>query len=115
MLDSEKLTLVKTMLSASEPDDELPDDDTLLAYLKMAEQEILAWEYRAYPSGIPAGIETVPREYEITQIMAVVTGLTVSGAEGQTAHTENGIARSFAYADMGAYIHRNVTPRAAVL
>ena len=46
--------------------------------------------------------------------MAVIVGLGLSGAEGQTVHNENGISRSFSYPDMAAYIRRRISPYAYV-
>ena len=57
----------------------------------------------------------VPREYEMIQIHACVIGYNMSGAEGQTSHSENGTVRQYAYSDMAAFIHKNVTPYAYIL
>ena len=59
--------------------------------------------------GVPSDVTTVPERYDGTQIYAVVAGYTHAGAEGQTAHSENGISRTFKYSDMVDYIHNNVT------
>lgn len=111
MLAEEKLIMLKSMMGT--PEEELPSDDSLQNWLLFAEREILAWMYRAYPS-VPEQAEVVPPEYEMVQIMAVVVGYSLSGAEGQTSHSENGIGRTFKYADMTDYIHRNVIPVAYV-
>jgi hypothetical protein len=88
------------------------DSDTLLqTYLDVAKREILAWRY----SYAMADVFDVPVEYETTQVMAVVTGFSIRGAEGQTVHNENGISRTFQYADMVAYIRANVIPKAKSL
>jgi hypothetical protein len=113
MIPSEKLTMLK-QISGVDPD-ELPSDETLLAYLTLAEKEILSWIYRAYPSGIPEEECALPCEYDSIQIMAVIVGWNQSGAEGQTSHAENGISRQFAYSDMANYIHRNVPSKVYVL
>ena len=47
--------------------------------------------------------------------MAVITGLTQSGIEGQVLSIENGIHRHFRYSDMVDYIRANVIPLARVL
>ena len=85
-------------------------EEKLEAYLQIAEKEILAWRY-SYSSQRP---DTVPEEYEMTQIQAVIAGFNLSGAENQTQHSENGIVRSFRYADMLAYIRSHVIPIAGV-
>jgi len=47
-------------------------------------------------------------EFDMVQVMACVVGYGISGAEGQTSHNENGIQRSFKYADMISYIRSHV-------
>lgn len=102
-----KLTMVKTMLGISDTS----EDDLITTYLTSAEREILTWRY-SYGSEIP---ESVPVEYEMTQIHAVVAGYSQRGAENQTSHSENGITRHFSYADMVRYIRANVVPLCKIL
>ena len=111
MEPSEKLAMLRVLLRN---DEGAADDDILTALLTYAEAEILAWMYRSYPD-VPEGVDGVPREYEMIQIHAALIGYNMSGAEGQTAHSENGTVRQFAYSDMAAFIHKNVTPYAYVL
>jgi hypothetical protein len=80
------------------------------AYLSLAEKAILARRY-AYDKA-PS---SVPEEYEPVQIQAVLNGFGISGAEGQTAHSENGVSRTFKYPDMLAYINANVVPFVGVV
>lgn len=54
-------------------------------------------------------------EYDTIQVMACVVGYSLRGAEGQTSHNENGIQRSFQYADMVKYIHEHVNPIVGVI
>lgn len=105
MTSDEKLDMLSILL-----DDSNVSDDKLEAYLSAAEKEILAWRY-SYSSQQPS---EVPAEYEMTQIHAVIAGLSISGAENQTQHSENGINRMFKYPDMVAYIRNNVLPIAGV-
>lgn len=106
MTDSEKLTMVKSILRISDT-----SMDTLLTtYLNAAKREILGWRY-SYSDNIP---EDVPTEYEMTQVQAVVNGFTQSGVEGQTVSVENGIHRHFNYSDMVRYIRANVIAIARV-
>ena len=51
----------------------------------------------------------------MTQVHAVIAGYSISGAENQTAHSENGISRSFKYEDMIAYIRSHVIPIVKVI
>jgi hypothetical protein len=106
MTSDEKLDMLSVLLNPSNEEAE-----KLEVYLQMAEKEILAWRY-SYTSEKP---ETVPEEYEMTQIHAVIAGFNVSGAEGQATHSENGISRTFNYPDMLHYIHRNVVHKVGVL
>lgn len=106
MTDTEKLTMVKTLLSDG---GSLPSDEKLTAYLGLAKAEILNYMYSMI-GGVPTDVTAVPAKYEVTQIYAVVAGYTHAGSEGETQHNENGINRYFNNADMLDYIHRNVLP-----
>lgn len=100
----EKLDMLRALLSDGSA---LPPDDTLMAYLFLSGREILQWRYHLV-GGVPSTVTEVPEKYEVTQIYAVLAGYTHAGAEGQTAHNENGISRTFQYTDMLDYIHQNV-------
>jgi len=106
MTDLEKMAMVKAILG---PDS--PDDDTIMAYLEMAKNEILSWRYSYDLSHIPG---EVPTEYEMTQVNAVVYGITQRGAEGQSTIVENGVHRHFNYTDMARYVRGNVVAMAKV-
>ena len=106
MTTEEKLAMVKTIMGA-----DAPDDETILTYLTLAQNEILSWRFSYNPDDMP---EDVPAEYEMTQVHAVVNGFTQRGLEGQTVSVENGIHRHFAYADMVRYIRANVIAYAKV-
>jgi hypothetical protein len=81
-------------------------------FLSFAKNEILAW---LYSGKTPDGVTDVPTQYETVQIMAVVAGYGLSGAENQTAHSENGISRTFKYSDMVDYIRSHVAPYVQVV
>ena len=108
MTDAEKLTSVKSVLGITGT----AEDASLSAYLALAEAEILAW---LYSGNTPDDVTDVPTRYEVTQIMGVVAGFNMQGAEGQLAHSENGISRSWKYEDMVAYVRTHVTPYAGVI
>lgn len=95
----EKIDLIIPLLG-----DDSVSENTLESYLTLAEKAILAHRY-AKSANKP---NTVPEELEYIQIQAVINGFGISGAEGQTAHSENGISRTFKYDSMVDYIHRNV-------
>lgn len=106
MTDAQKLVTLQTILGG---DGEVPDDDTLNTYLTVAGDEILEWMYHLI-GGVPAGVTEVPGRYAGTQIYAVIAGFTQAGAEGESAHIENGVHRNFRFSDMLDYIHNNVLP-----
>ncbi|MGD8786648.1 MAG: phage head-tail connector protein [Phycisphaerales bacterium] len=54
-------------------------------------------------------------EFDTVMVQAVVNGYSMQGAEGQTAHAENGISRQWKNSDMAAYIRSNVAPMAGVV
>ena len=105
MTFEKKLQTIKTTLGINL--DDVTIDNELSAYLDMAANEILNWMYINHPSQRGAD-EEVPARYENTQVMAVVHGYSHKGAEGETVHNENGINRTFVYADMLDYIRSNV-------
>lgn len=86
--------------------------ETAGAYLEMAEKEILNWLY--IRSEVPEDA-ILPSKYDMLQIQACIAGLSISGAEGETHHHENGIVRIFKYPDMLSYIHANVQPYVRVI
>lgn len=106
MTNAEKLAMLKSILVMDDSEDE-----RLTVYLSASEKEILAWRY-SYSENTPT---SVPAEYEMTQIFAVVAGYSQSGAENQLSHSENGISRSFKYEDMVAYIRSHVIPIVRVM
>ena len=106
MTNAEKLAMLKSILIMDDSEDE-----RFAVYLSASEKEILAWGY-SYSENAPT---SVPVEYEMTQIFAVVAGYSQSGAENQLSHSENGISRSFKYEDMIAYIRSHVIPIVRVM
>lgn len=111
MSNDEKLAMLMSLLGAPVCGSSSNFEETLKAYLTAAEKEILAWRY----SYSAQSVDSVPPEYEMTQIYAVIAGYSQSGAEGQMTHSENGIARTFKYPDMIRYIRTNVIPLCGVM
>ena len=104
MKQTEKLTLLKAMVGSAD------SDDVLLAYLDIAGNKILT---RAYPYGTD---ETeVPSRYDFLQCEIAAYLLNKRGAEGQTSHSENGISRTYASADVPESMLGAVTPMAGVI
>lgn len=109
MTTAEKLTAIKSLLNITDN----AQDDVLTTYLTLSRDEILSWIYSATGS-IPGDVTDVPMWYEPSQIMSVLAGYGISGAENQMAHSENGISRTFKYEDMISYIRAHVLPYAGV-
>ena len=101
MTQAEKLTALTTLIS---PD--TADTDLLYVLLSQAEGIILN---RRYPFGIPSGAE-MPTRYEGIQLRIAVELFSRMGAEGQTAHDENGVKRTWDGADISPSLLRQITP-----
>lgn len=107
MTEQQKMEAINAMLDIKE------DNNKLSVYLNFAKEEILN---KMYPfDNKPKDTADVPSKYEQVQIMAVIVGLTVAGAEGQNSHSENGIGRSFSYPTMVEYIHTHVMSVVGIL
>jgi len=102
MTDADKLATIKILL---EDGGDVPSDEKISTYLSVAGNEILAWRWQLI--GNPPA--DVPVEFEGIQIMAVITGYTHAGAEGEQTHIENSVHRHFRYSEMLDYIHNNVS------
>ena len=86
------------------------NEANVLAYLDIAGSKIC---HKAYPFA-----ETemnVPPKYEYTQVEIAVYLLNKRGAEGQTAHSENGISRTYENADIPASLMREIVPMASTI
>lgn len=108
MTDVEKLSLLRVMVGQPNEDDW--SDDVLLSYLKIAGEKIIN---RAYPYDDTVG--EVPRRYGYLQCDIANYLLNKRGAEGQTAHSENGINRSYESADVPESMLSEVIPCVGVL
>lgn len=104
MSNEEKISLVRTMLGESGISESL-----VKAYLDSAKREILSWRFGKNKP------DEVPEEYEMTQVQAVIVGYSMRGAESETWHSENNVARTFKYGDMLQYIHQNVVQMVGVV
>lgn len=103
MLEAEKIKLVKAMSGET-------DVDTVSAYLSLAGDKICR---RAYP--FDPAVTEVPEQYGFTQVEIAVYLLNKRGAEGETAHSENGISRSYEDGDVPSSLLRQIVPMAGVL
>lgn len=103
MTNEQKLEQLKVLI--------LPDtatDDILNQLLLIAEGIVLN---RRYPFGVPRG-SIVPAQYEHIQLRIALEFYSKRGAEGQTAHSENGISRSYEAADVSPSLLNRIMPLA---
>lgn len=103
MSDAEKIAIVQAMIGCDDP------EPVLFAYLSIAQEKILN---RLYPFHEPEAI--VPEKYQMLQCEIAVY-LLKRGAEGQTAHSENGISRSYGSADVPEELMGRVVPFVGVM
>jgi len=96
----DKLQTLKLLTGATDS-----EDDLLLTLLSLAEGKILE---RLYP--YDHSKETVPTRYVGKQIEIAVYLYNKQGAEGQTAHSENGISRTYESADVPESMLRGIAP-----
>lgn len=101
MTNEEKIKRLAVLISPDTADTEL-----LTLLVDQAEGIVLN---KRYPFGVPAGV-TVPSVYEHIQLQIAVELFSKMGAEGQTAHSENGISRTFEAADVSPSLLRRIIP-----
>ena len=104
MTQEEKLTTLRAMVGGSDT------DEVLSTYLLIAGRKIIA---RAYP--YKYDVVEVPTQYDAIQCEIAAYLMNKRGAEGQTAHTENGINRQYENADIPASMLKSVTPFCGVI
>lgn len=109
MTEVEKLSLLRVMVG--EPaDSENWSDDVLISYLKIAGEKIIN---RAYP--YDDTVTEVPRRYGVLQCDIAKYLLNKRGADGETAHSENGISRTYENADVPDSLMSEVISHVGVL
>lgn len=106
---TDKVTLLRTMVGQTE-DSENWTDEVLLAYLDIAGREIIR---RAYP--YKDDVTEVPAKYDTLQCEIANYLLNKRGAEGETAHSENGISRSYENGGVPESMLKAVTPFCGVI
>lgn len=84
-------------------------DDLLSDLLSQAGAMVLN---RRFPFGYPAGTE-VPHQYERIQISIALELFSKMGAEGETAHNENGISRTYEAGDVSPSLMKQIVPMCA--
>lgn len=82
-------------------------DELLGLLLEQSEGIVLN---KRYPFGVPEEA-TVPTMYEHIQLQIAVELYSKMGAEGQTAHNENGVNRTYEAADVSPSLLRRIVPK----
>lgn len=106
MTDEEKAALTGALMG------DAPGDDVVEAYLGVARDLIL--EARNPFSADPTA-ESWEARYDRLQCEVAVELMSRRGAEGQTAHKENGVDRTWAEAGVSSSLMGRVVPRARVV
>ena len=109
MTEIEKLSLLRAMVGQPKTDENW-SDDVLISYLKIAGDKIIK---RAYP--YDDTVDEVPRRYGILQCEIAQYLLNKRGAEGEIAHAENGVNRTYENADVPESLMGEVIPHVEVL
>lgn len=104
MTDTEKLEMLKALLGDTED-----SENTLSTYLTLAGKKIIN---KVYPFDDTK--TEVPARYETLQVEIAAYLLNKRGAEGETQHTENGVNRSYASADVPDDMLKSVIPHIGV-
>lgn len=103
MQESEKNALVKAMANET-------DESTVSAYLGIAASKICRMAYPFDPTAAE-----VPEQYSLLQVEIAVYLLNKRGAEGEAAHSENGISRTYENGDVPLSMLRQIIPMCGVL
>lgn len=103
MLEIEKKEMVKAMAEET-------NDSTVSAYLGIAGNKICRKAYPFDPS-----VTEVPEQYSLLQVEIAVYLLNKRGAEGEAAHSENGISRTYENGDVPPSMLRQIVPMCGVL
>ena len=109
MTDIDKLALCRVMVGQPNTADGWTDD-VLNAYLNIAGKKIIA---RRYP--YDDTITDVPARYGYLQCEIATYLLNKRGAEGEVAHSENGINRTYESADVPESMLQDITPVCGVI
>jgi hypothetical protein len=99
-----QLERLKIRITESINDIELED------ILESAKAVILS---RRFPFGEQP--EELENKYKDLQIRIAVEMIAKRGAEGETAHSENGVSRSYSSASVSEELLREITPKAGVV
>lgn len=105
MTNLELINTVQTML-----EDDSVSEEVVSTYLNIAAERIIR---KAYP--YDDTVSEVPLKYHTLQCEIACYLITKRGAEGQSAHTENGITRTYAYTDVPNALLNSIRPYCGVI
>ena len=104
MTEDEKVQMVQLLIS-----DVAVTTEMIQAYLALSADRILGY---LYPFG---GAPTEwPTQYDLTQVQLAVRMVARRGGEGEIAHSENGVSRTYGSVDDEDLL-RDLTPYAGVI
>lgn len=107
MTDTDKLSMLRTLCGDSNV-----SDDVLMVYLTLAADIILQ---RAYPAAHDTSTLEVPTRYETLQVQIANELYQKRGAEGELAHNEDGVNRSYESAGVSEALLKRIVPFAHAL
>ena len=91
----------------------IPENDNELELVDLLESAKAVILSRRFPFGeYPAEIED---RYKDLQIRIAVEMFNKQGAEGEIAHSENGVSRTYSSASVSEELLREITPKAGVV
>lgn len=105
MTYDDKLTMLERMTDETE-------QGVLSTYLSLAEQIVMS---KAYPFDDMERPTAMPARYDGVQVEIAAYMLNKRGAEGETAHSENGVSRTYEDGDIPGSLLRRITSVAGVL
>lgn len=103
MTEEEQLILLSQITGETER-------DAVSAYLLLAKNAVLQ---KLYPFG--DGTEELPEKYRSMQVEIAAYLLNKRGAEGEVAHSENGVSRTYEDGDVPPSLLRRILPMAGAL
>lgn len=105
MEDTQKISYVKTLTEET-------NEDVISIYLEVAKETILN---KLYPFVSEEDKRTWLSKYDLLQCRMAVYLVEKQGAEGETAHNENGVSRTYSSADIPNALLNEITPFAKCL
>lgn len=107
-------TMLQRLTARIAASDGITPDQTLLAdCIESAKEIYLSLRFPYTPDDqLPTDVE---RRYQDWQYRAALEIYSKSGAEGQTAHSENGISRTWDSAGISEALKREIVPKCGVI